>query len=94
MLTLRINNKLLLKYGNEALTYTGFLQILMQSAFFMHNKARFKAPVETGGREIKYLSFGDMIQNLIAWFLVAAKSRGYTVLFYENPESLIDPARA
>ena len=94
MLTLRINNKLLLKYGNEALTYAGFIQILMQSAFFMHNKARFKAPVETGGREIKYLSFGDMLQNMITWFSMAAKSRGYTVLFYENPDSLLDPARA
>ena len=48
----------------------------------MHNRARFKAPVETGGREIKYLSFGDMLKNLIDWFAMAAKSRGYTVIFY------------
>ena len=60
----------------------------------MHNRARFKAPVETGGREIKYLSFGDMLKNLIDWFAMAAKSRGYTVIFYQNPDSLTDPNRA
>ena len=48
----------------------------------MHERARFKAPVETGGREIKYLLIGDMLKNLIDWFGVAAKSRGYTVVFY------------
>ena len=60
----------------------------------MHSKARFRAPHETGGREIKYLNYGEMFQNMITWFNVAAKSRGQSVLLYENPESVTDPTRA
>ena len=48
----------------------------------MHSKARFKAPTETGGKDIKYLTYGEMVQNMMNWFLLAAKSRGQALILY------------
>ena len=60
----------------------------------MHNKHRFKAPTETGGKEIKYLTFGEMVQNMMNWFMLAAKSRGQALILYQSPDAAGDPSRA
>ena len=86
-----INDKLLKPYSHDSLNFAGFVQFFWQSAIYCHNVGRFKAPHETGGKSIKSLLFGEMIQNLIRWFKVAARARGYPTTLYEYPELASEP---
>lgn len=90
----QINDKLLKPYDDDALNFAGFVQFFWQSAIYCHNHLRFKAPHETGGRSIKSLLFGDMIQNLIVWFKLAAETRGGPTILYDYPELSGDPKKA
>ena len=76
MLVQLINDKLLKPYDDDALNFAGFVQFFWQSAIFCHNQHRFKAPHETGGKDISMLLYGEMITNAVTWFKFAARAHG------------------
>lgn len=71
-----INRMMVCRYEDDALDYQGFAHFLVQIAIFFHLRERFIAPHETGGKSINSLTFGDMVENLIMWFKLAANARG------------------
>ena len=71
-----VNDSLLTRYDTDELNLMGFQIFLLQVSVFLHVKARFKEPHETGGKKINQLTFGDMFDNLIRWFTISIKSRG------------------
>ena len=94
-----INEILLKPYEDDALNLPGFIQFFWQSAIFCHHKGRFKTSFireYNGGRtNHKSLSLGEMIQNLVTWFKLAAKSRDRNLAgLYEFPELAHDPLKA
>ena len=90
----QINDKLLKPYDDDALNFAGFVQFFWQSSIFCHNNLRFKAPHETGGRSIKSLLFGEMVENSVTWFKVAAQARGGSTVLYDYPELAAEPQKA
>ena len=76
MLVQLINDKLLKPYDDDALNFAGFVQFFWQSAVFCHTQHRFKAPHETGGKDISMLLYGEMITNAVTWFKFAARAHG------------------
>lgn len=71
-----INRKMLSRYEEDSLDFQGFVHLMIQIGLFFHLKERFIAPHETGGKNIHQLNFGEMIDNLITWFKLAAQARG------------------
>ena len=82
-----INDKLLKPYDEEALNFTGFVQFFWQSAIYCHEMNKLKAPHDTGGKYLSQLIYGDMIENLVKWFKLAAVARNFSNIdAYEYPE--------
>jgi hypothetical protein len=71
-----INRKMLSRYEEDSLDFQGFVHLMIQIGLFFHLKERFISPHETGGKGIHQLNFGEMIDNLITWFKLAAQARG------------------
>lgn len=95
----QINDRLLKPYEDDALNLPGFVQFFWQTAIFCHHRNKFKASFireYNGGRtNYKSLSLGEMIQNLVTWFKIAAKVRDRTLAGpYEYPELADDPSKA
>ena len=89
-----VNDKLLKPYDGDALNFPGFVQFFWQSAIFCHTHYRFKAPHETGGKDISQLLYGEMIANAVTWFKLAARSHGHQTAIYDHPELAGDPQKA
>ena len=89
-----INDKLLKPYDDDALNFAGFVQFFFQSAVFMHLQGRLKEPHETGGQTISQLTYGEMINNVVTWFKLAAKVRNFQTAIYDHPELMNDPQKA
>ena len=76
MLVQLVNDKLLKPYDDDYLNFAGFVQFFWQTAIFCHTHKRFKAPHETGGKDISMLLYGEMITNAVTWFKFAARAHG------------------
>jgi hypothetical protein len=89
-----INRRLVCRYDEDALDYYGFVHFLVQIALFFHLKARFISPQETGNKSMHSLTFGEMVENMITWFKLAADQRGFDSALYDCPEAAADLSKA
>ena len=56
---------------------------------------KLKAPHDTGGKYLSQLLLGDMVDNLVKWFKLAAVARNFSsVPIYDHPELADDVVRA
>ena len=84
----------MLRFEDDALDYQGFQQFLIQISIHFHLKGKFLETHETGGKCISQLTFGEMLENLVSWFRIAAASKRQPMLLFECPDAAFDPSKA